>query len=60
LQMTDAKEIIENFTNFQWSSNFAEITPKMLDPQGLADDFYFGDAEIGNYRKTDLYLLSPQ
>ena len=56
LAMTDAKEIIEYVTNFK--SNLEQVTPNMLDPQGLADDLYFGEAKIGNYRETDLYLLT--
>lgn len=37
----------------------AEVVPKMLDPQEIAADFYFGEAMIGEYRETDLYLLTP-
>jgi hypothetical protein len=57
LEMIDARKIIEYVTNFE--SNLKEVTPIMLDPQGFADDFYFGEAKIGNYRETNLYLLSP-
>jgi hypothetical protein len=37
----------------------AEVVPKMLDPHGIATDLYFGEARIGEYKETDLYLLTP-
>ncbi|RLC35222.1 MAG: hypothetical protein DRZ76_00770 [Candidatus Nealsonbacteria bacterium] len=45
---------------FDESPNIKEVNGKAVitDPQNLADNFYFGEAEIGNYRETDLYLLS--
>ena len=57
LAMTDVSQIIEYITTFE--SNLKEVTPKMIDPQGIADDFYFGEAKIGKYRSTTLYELSP-
>jgi len=35
-----------------------EMIPKMLDPQGIADNFYFGEATIDGHKETDLYLLT--
>jgi len=55
LAMTNARGIIEYVTNFE--SNLKDITPKMIDPQKAADNFYFGEAKIGKYKETDLYLL---
>jgi len=36
-----------------------EIISKMIDLQGIATDFYFGEAKIGQDKETDLYLLPP-
>jgi len=64
LGMTNPREIIEKFTNFsketESGTNINEIIPTMIEFQETADDFYFGEAKIGKYRETDLYLLSPQ
>jgi len=52
--------IKETCQAFEESPDIKEVNGKVtiVDPQNLADSFYFGEAKIGNYRETDLYLLS--
>jgi hypothetical protein len=52
--------VVEIYRAFEESPEIKKINGKVIivDPQGLADTFYLGKAKIGNYRETDLYLLS--